>query len=265
MAALAPTVPLSAPAADVEIPLLGFGTWQARGSEAYDAVRTALDVGFRHIDTATMYGNERDVGRAVADSGVERGEVFVTTKLPPDRAGEELQTLEASLRSLGLDHVDLWLVHWPPHGKARPETWERFIEARDAGRTRAIGVSNYSTSQIDELVRATGVVPAIDQIPWSPHDYDVTVVEELRGRSVVLEGYSPFKRTTMSDPTLVAVAEAHGVSPQQVVLRWHLQHEFVVIPKSVAPARIAQNFDALGFALADDEMAALDGLGRAPR
>jgi diketogulonate reductase-like aldo/keto reductase len=265
VAALAPTVPLAAPTGDVEIPLLGFGTWQARGAEAYDAVRTALDVGFRHIDTATMYANERDVGRAIADSGVDRDEIFVTTKLPPDRAGEEPQTLESSLRSLRLDHVDLWLVHWPPHGEARPETWERFIEAQTAGRARAIGVSNYSTSQIDELVGATGVVPAVDQIPWSPKDYDPAVVAGLRSRSVVLEGYSPFKRTAMSDATLVAVADAHGVTPQQVVLRWHVQHGFVVIPKSVTPARIAQNFDALGLALTDDEMAAVDGLGRPPR
>ncbi|KAE8764102.1 aldo/keto reductase [Georgenia thermotolerans] len=260
-----PALPLRAPGGAVEIPVLGLGTWQARGAEAYDAVRTALDLGFRHVDTATMYANERDVGRALADSGVDRDELFVTTKLPPDRAGQEAATLEASLRALGLEHVDLWLVHWPPQGRARPETWERFVEAQQAGRTRAIGVSNYSAGQIDELAAATGVTPAIDQIPWSPRDYDPAVVDALRSRSVVLEGYSPFKRTPMSDATLVAVAHAHGVTPQQVVLRWHVQHGFVVIPKSVTPARIAQNADVFGFALTDAEMAALDGLGQTRR
>jgi diketogulonate reductase-like aldo/keto reductase len=128
------------------MPLLGLGTWQLRGREAYDTVRTALDIGYRHIDTATMYGNEDQVGRALRDSGVDRREVFVTTKLPAERAGREQATIEESLRKLGTDYVDLWLVHWPPHGQARPQTWREFLSVREAGLARAVGVSNYSAS-----------------------------------------------------------------------------------------------------------------------
>ncbi|MDD9205323.1 aldo/keto reductase, partial [Georgenia sp. 10Sc9-8] len=139
-----PTVPLTTPAGEVPVPQLGFGTWQSEGDEAYTSVRTALEVGYRHIDTATMYGNEDLVGRALADSGLDRSDVFVTTKLRPNDAGREDEVIEASLRNLGTDHVDLWLVHWPPDGDASPHTWERFIAAHEAGRARAIGVSNYS-------------------------------------------------------------------------------------------------------------------------
>lgn len=154
------------------IPLLGFGTWQLEGTEAYEGTRAALEVGYRHIDTATGYSNEARVGAALRDSGIERGEVFVTTKCPPERAGHELRTLDESLRALDVDFVDLWLVHWPPKGQARPATWRAFIEARDAGKARAIGVSNYSVAQIDELIEATGQAPSVNQIPWSPFLYD---------------------------------------------------------------------------------------------
>nr|WP_226921475.1 aldo/keto reductase [Georgenia subflava] len=255
-----PTVALGAEDSP-RIPLLGFGTWQARGEEVYNAVRTALDVGYRHIDTATMYGNEAQVGRAVADSGIDRADLFVTTKCPPDHVGREEETLDASLRDLGLDHVDLWLVHWPPHTGATPEMWEKFVEAQQTGRARSIGVSNYSPAEIDELIDATGVAPAIDQIPWSPADHDPDLVAALRDRGVVLEGYSPFKRTDMGAPALAAVAQAHDVTPQQVVVRWHLQHGFVVIPKSVHADRIAANFDVLDLELSSAEMDSLDALG----
>ncbi|WP_205739589.1 aldo/keto reductase [Georgenia sp. SYP-B2076] len=261
MTAAVPSLALAPPGAAGRIPLLGFGTWQARGAEAYAAVCTALEVGYRHVDTATMYGNEREVGRAIADSGVPRDEIFVTTKCPPDRVGRETETLDSSLRDLRLDRVDLWLVHWPPHGQSWPATWEKFIEAQAEGRAGAIGVSNYSPEQIDELTAATGVTPAIDQIPWSPADHDAGLVAALRERGVVLEGYSPFKRTDMGDPTLRAVAAAHDATPQQVVLAWHRQRGFVVIPKSASPERIASNFASLGVALAEEELDALDGLG----
>jgi len=245
-----------------ELPLVGFGTWQLRDAAAYDAVRHALDVGYRHLDTATMYGNEAEIGRAVADSGVDRDELFVTTKCPPDRLGQEDETLQRSLRDLRLDHVDLWLVHWPPHGEhGSVRMWERFLVARERGRATAVGVSNYSPELIDELVSATGAGPAIDQIPWSPADHDPKLVEDLRERGVVLEGYSPFKRTDLDAPALAEVAAAHGVTPAQVVLRWHLDHGFVVIPKSVTPSRIEANFEVTGFSLTPDELAAVDALG----
>lgn len=242
------------------IPLLGIGTWQSEGDDCYRAVRHALDVGYRHVDTATGYGNESQVGRALADSGVDRDDVFVTTKLPPDAAGSERETLEASLRDLGTDHVDLWLIHWPPSGEASPWVWERFVELRDEGKVHSIGVSNYSVEQVDILSEQVGETPAVDQIPWSPADYDAKVASELAKRGVVLEGYSPFKRTDLDAPVLAEVAAAHGVTPTQVVLRWHLDHGFVVIPKSVTPSRIEENFSVTGFSLTEDERAAVDGL-----
>lgn len=256
-----PTIDLRTPTGDLPIPLLGLGTWQSEGDDCYRAVRHALDVGYRHIDTAAAYGNEDQVGRALADSGVAREDVFVTTKLPPDAAGRERETLEESLRLLGTDHVDLWLVHWPPNKQATPSTWQAFRELRDEGKARAIGVSNYSIAQIDELVEATGEAPALNQIPWSPADHDAVLVSEHTRREVALEGYSPFKRTDADDPVLAEVAQAHGVTPQQVVLAWHLRHRVVVIPKSVTPERIEQNLDVLGLHLSDEEVARIDGLG----
>jgi diketogulonate reductase-like aldo/keto reductase len=246
----------------VQMPLLGLGTWQASGNQAYDAVRSALDVGYRHIDTATMYGNEEQVGRALADSGVPRAEVFITTKLPPSRAGAERATLEASLRALGLEHVDLWLIHWPPAGGARPDVWERLLELRGEGLTRAVGVSNYSLDQIDELERATSVLPAVNQIEWSPALYDAATLSGHRQRGVQLEGYSPLKTMRLRDPRLVRIAGAQGVTPAQVVIRWHLEHEIVVIPKSSRAERIAANADVFGFSLSAEEMDELDRFSR---
>ena len=243
-----------------EMPLLGFGTWQIRGEKAYEAVRDALEAGYRHIDTATMYGNEAEVGRALRDSGVPRDEVFVTTKLPPERAGRERETLDASLRALGVDAVDLWLIHWPPRRRSVP-VWERFVEARDAGRARAIGVSNYGVGEIDELSSATGVTPAVNQIRFGPRLYDPKLIAQHRERGVVVEGYSPFKTTNLHDEVLTRIAAAHGVDPARVVLRWHVQHEIVVIPKSANPERIATNAAIDGFSLTDEEMAAVDRLG----
>jgi diketogulonate reductase-like aldo/keto reductase len=209
-----------------------------------------------------MYGNEAEIGRALADSGVDRDELFITTKCPPDRLGQEDETLERSLRDLRLDHVDLWLVHWPPHGEnGSVRMWERFLLARERGRATSVGVSNYSPDLIDELVSATGTGPAIDQIPWSPADHDVKLVEDLRKRGVVLEGYSPFKRTDLGHPTLARVADAHGATPAQVVLAWHLGHGYVVIPKSVRAERLAANLDAVQLDLSEEEIAAIDALG----
>lgn len=246
----------------VGMPLLGLGTWQATGRQAYDAVRYALQVGYRHIDTATMYGNEAEVGRAVRDSGLPRDDVFITTKLPPERAGQERRTIEASLRALGTDYVDLWLVHWPPGGRASPRTWQEFLAARQDGLARAVGVSNYGTAQIDELIEATGEAPAVNQVPWSPSLYDAGLLSDSRRQGVVVEGYSPFRRTNLHDPVLAEVAAAHGVTPAQVVLRWHVEHRVVAIPKSVTPERIAANIDVFGFSLTDEEIRRIDGLAK---
>lgn len=256
----ASNVPVVALPGGSRMPLIGFGTWQTTGSDTYDSVRVALDVGYRHIDTATMYRNQGEVGRALRDSGVPREDVFITTKLPAERAGREQPTIDESLRQLGIDQVDLWLIHWPPGGPG-VKTWREFIAARESGKTREIGVSNYSTAQIDTLVRETGVTPSVNQIPWSPALHDPKVLNEMRERGVAVEGYSPFRRSNLNDRVLVQVAEAHGVTAAQVVLRWHLQHEIIVIPKSVTPDRIRSNFDVFGFELDAEEMSRIDALG----
>lgn len=247
-------------APDVHMPLLGFGTWQLRGRSARNAVADALELGYRHIDTAQMYGNEAEVGRALADSNLERSEVFVTTKLWPDRAGRERETLAESLDALGLDAVDLWLIHWPVRGGAAPHVWEKFVEAERDGLTRAIGVSNYDVGQLDELHQATGRMPAVNQIEWGPALYDAGLVAAHRERGVQLEGYSPLKTTNLLDERLQRIAAAHRVTPAQVVIRWHLEHGFVVIPKSSHRERIAENADVHGFKLDADEVAELDAL-----
>jgi 2,5-diketo-D-gluconate reductase A len=246
----------------IEMPMIGFGTWQVSGRRGYEAVRLALEAGYRHIDTATMYGNEKEVGRAVHDSGIAREELFITTKLPSDRVGRERDTIGASLRALAMDYVDLWLVHWPPRGQARPATWRELLTLRDEGLARAVGVSNYTTAQMDELIEATGEAPAVNQIPWSPWEHDPARLAEHRERDVVLEGYSPFKRSDLDHAVLVRIAAAHGVTPAQVVLRWHVEQGIVVIPKSVTPERITSNLDILGFTLSQEEIAEIDALGR---
>ena len=243
------------------MPLLGFGTWQAAGNDAYESVRTALEVGYRHVDTATMYGNERQVGRAIRDSGIPRADVFVTTKVPPQDAGRADQVIAASLRAMEFDYVDLWLIHWPPGRTASPQTWQRLLDAREAGHAREIGVSNYSVAQIDELEQATGERPAVNQIEWGPTLFDAQVLAEHVQRGVLLEGYSPFKSTDLHDPVLTSVGDAHGKTAPQVVLRWHLQHGIVAIPKSITPQRIASNFNVFDFALTREEMSAIDALG----
>jgi 2,5-diketo-D-gluconate reductase A len=242
------------------MPLVGLGTWQMTGARCQTAVRTALEVGYRHIDTAAIYRNEREVGRAVRDSRVPREQVFVTTKLPPGNAGRERPTLAESLRALGMDYVDLWLVHWPPRRRALIPTWKELLAVRDQGLARAVGVSNYSMAQLDELIAATGQAPQVNQIPWAPALYDAGLLDAHRRRGVVLEGYSPFKNTDLRHPVLAEIAARHEVTPAQVVVRWHIDHEVVVIPKSANPQRIAANFDVFGFSLTDEELGRIDGL-----
>jgi diketogulonate reductase-like aldo/keto reductase len=252
-----PTVEL---AAGVALPTIGFGTWQITGKSAYESVRTALDVGYRHIDTATMYGNEEQIGKALRDSGVDRSEIFITTKLPPSDAGRERQTIEASRKALGVDFVDLWLIHWPPsRGKSVP-TWVALLEQREAGRTRTVGVSNYDTQLIDELIRETGETPVVNQVAWSPAQHEPKFLAEMRERQVVVEGYSSLKNTPLDDPRLVAIAAAHGATVPQVVLRWQLHHDIVIIPKSTREARMRENLAVLAFSLTEDQLATIDAL-----
>ncbi len=242
------------------MPLIGFGTSPLRGKQAYQAVRTALDCGYRHIDTATMYRNEEETGRAIRDSGLDRQDIILTTKLPGRGAGRERATLDASLRALGMDYVDLWLVHEPPNDAASPAVWRELLAARGAGRARAVGVSNYSIPQIDELAEATGEAPAVNQIPWSPPEHDPKLLAAMRERDVVVEGYSPLMGTDLRSPVLAEIAARHGVTPAQVVLRWHVEHEITAIPKSANPDRIAANIDLFGFSLGPAEVASIDSM-----
>ncbi len=243
------------------IPLLGFGTWQLKGDDAVRATASALESGYRHLDTATVYGNEAEVGRALVERGVPRGDVFLTTKCPPHNAGRELDTLRESLDLLQTDHVDLWLIHWPGPGSVNADMWRAFVEARDAGLTREIGVSNFDASLIDEVAEATGVTPAVNQVEWSPLLFDASVLEEHRARGVAVEGYSALRGGTLEHPTIVEIADRLGRTPAQVIIRWHLQHEVVVIPKSTRADRIRSNADVAGFSLSASDMAALDSLG----
>lgn len=259
---ISPRVPTRTLPGGSTLPLLGFGTWQIEGAPAVDTVAYALDVGYRHLDTATGYNNEVEVGRGLVESGVARALVFVTTKCPPENVGHERETIEQSLKNLGLDYVDLWLVHWPPNGEARPETWREFIRGREDGLVREIGVSNYSIAQIDELIEATGVTPAVNQIPWSPKDFDAALLAAHTERGIVLEAYSPLRRTDLDGELLRDIADQYGVTTSQVVLRWNLEHGIAVIPKSSNHARITVNLDVLGFALAADDVAAIDALGK---
>ena len=242
------------------MPLLGFGTWQISDREAPAATAVALEVGYRHIDTATGYHNEAGIGRAIAESGLGRDSIFVTTKLPPDHVGRERQTIEASLDKLGLDHVDLWLIHWPPDGSASPQVWTEVVRAQQDGLTKAVGVSNYSLAQIDELTEATRVTPAVNQIRWSPSLHDETVASGLAERGVVLEGYSPFKASNLTDPTLTSIAESHDATTAQIIVAWHVAHGFVVIPKSARRERIEANAAGARIELSAEEVTAIDGL-----
>jgi 2,5-diketo-D-gluconate reductase A len=246
-----------------EIPLVGLGTWQLRGGTATDAVGWALEAGYRHIDTATAYDNEQAVGRALQASGVARDKVFVTTKMPAENRGRERTTLDRSLSAMGVDHVDLWLIHWPPGGTSGINSWREFVRAREDGLARSIGVSNYSFDQIDELTAATDVTPEINQVRWSPSLFDQAMLDGHRERGVVLEGYSPFRAGGLDHHVLLDIANTHRATAAQVVIRWHLQHEIVVIPKSARRERIVNNVDVAGLVLTEAEMRAIDGLGAA--
>jgi diketogulonate reductase-like aldo/keto reductase len=253
-----PTVPL---AGGGQLPLVGFGTWKLKGYRAEAAVTAALADGYRHLDTAVMYGNEAEIGTALGNSGLAREQVFITTKIRPSDAGQEPAVLRRSLRALRVDYVDLWLIHWPPRRRAGSrQLWNELRRLRDENLVRDIGVSNYDLAQIDDLIESTGEAPAVNQVPWSPARYDPDLLEGHRARGVVLEGYSPLKGTELNHPVLTDIARAHGVSAAQVVLRWHVDHAIPVIPKSQRPERIAANLDLLGFALTDAEVASIDRL-----
>jgi 2,5-diketo-D-gluconate reductase A len=243
-----------------EMPMVGFGTWRLRGRAAHDSVLAALAAGYRHVDTATMYGNEAEVGQALRASGLARSDIFVTTKIRSSDSGRARPVLEASLRALGTDYLDLWLIHWPPRGAESRRLWGDLLQAQADGLARDVGVSNYGLGQLDDLISSSGRTPAVNQIDWGPARYDPAVLSGHADRGIAVEGYSPLKNTNLRDPQLAQIAAAQDVTPAQVVLRWHLQHQITVIPKSSRPDRIAANLDLFGFSLTPAQMTAIDGL-----
>jgi diketogulonate reductase-like aldo/keto reductase len=246
-----------------EIPRLGLGVFQApRGEITRDAVRAAIELGYRHIDTARVYGNEVDVGAAVREAAVPRAELFVTTKLWNADQGYDAahRAFDASLGRLGLEYVDLYLLHWPVPGQ-RLASWRALEEIHASGRARAIGVSNFMTRHLDELLARAKVVPAVNQIEVSPFLQQRDVRAYCQARGIVVEAYSPLtKGLRLDHPEVRRIAGEAGRSPAQVLLRWGLQRELIVLAKSVTPARLAENLAAQGFELSEAHMAALDAL-----
>ncbi|MQA78876.1 MAG: aldo/keto reductase [Streptosporangiales bacterium] len=247
------------------MPQLGFGVYKVPPDETAVSVRTALDAGYRGIDTAALYRNEEGVGRAIAESGVPREELFVTTKLWNDWHGHDsaLAAFDESLGKLGLDYVDLYLIHWPvPSRDLYVETWRAFERLRDEGRARSIGVSNFTEEHLGRLVAETGTVPAVNQVELHPLLTQAPLRAYHAEHGIATEAWAPLARggELLAEPALVELAEKHDRSPAQVVLRWHLQLGNIVIPKSVTPERIRQNIDVFDFTLSDDDMARIDGL-----
>ena len=241
------------------IPLLGLGVWQVRdGAPTVNAVRWALELGYRHIDTAQAYGNEKGVGRGLAESGVPREQVYITTKFQPNKK-DPVRELEGSLERLGVDQVDLYLVHWPQGGALR--AWPGMERAKERGLTRSIGVSNYSAGQLDEVIGSGTVPPVVDQVQFSAVSHRRGLLEAARKHGVVLESYSSLGTGKhLNDPAVLAIAERVGRTPAQVLLRWCIQHGLPVIPKSTHRERIAENADLFSFTLSHEDMAALNAL-----
>ena len=243
------------------IPLLGLGVWQvANGRECVDAVRWALELGYRHIDTAQAYGNEESVGQGLRESGVAREEMFITTKFSPSRQ-DPVAEAERSLERLGVDYVDLYIIHSPQGGPTW--AWPGMERARELGYARSIGVSNFGVDELDQLIAAATAMPVVDQVQFSPFEYRKALLEACRERGITLEAYSTLGtgRHLRSD-TVAPIAQRHGRTPAQVLLRWCVERGIPVIPKSTHRERIAENARLFDFRLSDDDVAELDALDR---
>lgn len=251
---------------DVEIPQLGFGVFLVPPKDTQAVVEQALAVGYRHIDTAAAYRNEKGVGAAIAASGIAREEVFVTTKLWNSQQGYDstLAAFGESLSRLGVDFVDLYLIHWPVPSEDRyVETWRAFERIREEGRARAIGVSNFRIEDLRRLLEESEARPAVNQVELHPNFQQADLRAWHAEHGIVTEAWSPLAQgAVLSDETIARLAAAHERTPAQVILRWHLQLGNVVIPKSATPSRIRENFDVLDFELADDDMLAMADLDR---
>jgi 2,5-diketo-D-gluconate reductase A len=262
-------VPRIALAGNVEIPQLGLGVFQVPPEETAQVVSHALSAGYRHIDTAAAYRNEAGVGQGLRDSGVKREDVFITTKCWNSQQGyeEAKRALRRSLERLEMDYVDLYLIHWPaPSQDKYVDTWRALIEMHEQGLTRSIGVSNFNQPHLERVIAETGVTPAVDQIELHPSFQQKELRPVLTDLGTVVESWSPLAQgRVLDEPAIVRIADAHGKTPGQVVIRWHLQHGFVVFPKSVTAQRIEQNFDVFDFERDDDEMVEIDALDRDQR
>ena len=249
---------------NVQIPQLGFGVFQVPPQDAERVVSTALETGYRSIDTAAAYQNEEGVGRAIASCGLPRDEIFVTTKLWNANHGydQALRAFDASAQRLGLDTVDLYLIHWPvPTADRYVETWKALEKLAADGRVRAIGVSNFTVEHLRRLFAETGTVPAVNQIELHPHFQQTELRAEHAAHGIATEAWSPLGQgAALSDATITGLAKRHDVTPAQVVLRWHLQLGNIVIPKSVTPARIRENFDVFTFDLSTEDLSAIAAL-----
>ncbi len=260
-----PTKSLSTPAGPVSIPQIGFGVWQVPEDEVTSAVAQALLAGYRHIDTAAAYRNEEGVGRALGDSGVARDDVFVTTKVWNDAHGRDatLAAFDASLTKLGLDVLDLYLIHWPAPAQDRyVETWRTLLELRDAGRVRAVGVCNFGLDHLRRLADETGELPPINQVELHPYLQQRELVAFHRQHGIVTQAWSPLAsgQRVLDDPVIGAIALRHRVTPAQVVVAWHLAQGFVVLPKSVTPSRIVENLAAREVRLTTNDLATITDL-----
>lgn len=248
----------------VRMPWLGLGVWKAaEGQEVEQAVRTAIDIGYRSIDTAAVYGNEEGVGRAIRDSGISRDQLFITTKVWNSDQGYDstLAAYEISLNKLGLDYVDLYLIHWPVKGKYK-ETWKALEHLYAEGRVRAIGVSNFHVHHLDDLLQDAVVKPMVNQVEYHPRLAQRELLAYCKANQIQMEAWSPLMqgKELISHELLVGLGQKYGKSPAQIILRWDLQNGVVTIPKSVTPSRIRENADIFDFALSAQDMELIDGL-----
>lgn len=265
-----PNLSLSAGTTSIEIPQLGFGVWQVPEDEVVGAITTAIDTGYRSIDTARLYGNERGTGEAIAKASVPREELFVTTKVWNDDHGFDstIAAFEGSMERLGLETLDLFLIHWPvPKQDRYVETWKALLHLREEGRVRAVGVCNFHVPHLQRLLDETGELPAINQVELHPYLQQRELREFHAANGILTEAWSPLASggDVLNDETVTRIAEKHGVTPAQAILRWHLDIGNVVIPKSVTPSRIRENFDIFGFSLDAEDLAAIETLDRGHR
>ncbi len=242
----------------VEIPIIGFGLYKMEpGEQAQQAISWALEAGYRHIDTASRYRNEKDVGIAIQKSGIPRKEIFVTTKLWNDGHDDPIRAFNRSLDELNLDYVDMYLMHWPV--KERLKTWDAIIHLLETGKTRAIGVCNFMVRHLEELLEHSDIKPVVNQVEFNPYIYQKELLEFCRSKGIQLEAYAPLSRgTKLSDPKLLEIAGKYRKSPAQILLRWAIQKNIVVIPKSKSKDRIIENLDVFDFSLKDEDVRKLD-------